>query len=219
AGGAEQGGDVGGRGRPQVEGRGLYRPRLREGGVGARSADGAAPGARDRAGRECYRGGGGRRRAGTLRVSVEGLPRPRLLGEFQEGDLVDGRVAFRGKAGVSIDIGCAQKAKLLGPSSEVSKLALAEVVKGLRIEKVDVETKEVHVSFPGLSDLVAGRPEKRCRDLRVGEVVHGRVAVSTPVAHGSAQGQALVDIGCEQPALLVGPRAEVGSPAAPSSGA
>lgn len=93
-----------------------------------------------------------------------GLQKLKLLEQLQEGDMVDGEyVMTRGARGnvVLFDIGCESLAALSGPRDEVSKLRKFEKLKGMRIDKVDVEARRISLSFAGLSDHVAGRERRR----------------------------------------------------------
>lgn len=86
-----------------------------------------------------------------------GLKRLKLLEQLKEGDTVDGEyVMSRGKA-VMFDIGCESLAALEGPRDQVLKLKKFDKLKGMRIDKVDVEARKITLSFAGLSDHVAGR--------------------------------------------------------------
>jgi transcriptional accessory protein Tex/SPT6 len=92
-------------------------------------------------------------------VSIDplGLKRLKLLEQLKEGDMVDGEYVMTRKNVVLFDIGCESLAALEGPRDEVFRLKKFEKLKGMRIDKVDVEARRISLSFAGLSDHVAGR--------------------------------------------------------------
>ncbi|CAK0888442.1 unnamed protein product [Prorocentrum cordatum] len=93
-------------------------------------------------------------------VSLEGLPKLKLLEDLVEGETVDGVVARKTGAGVIFDIGCESFGLLRRDKQrDVFKLEPNESVKGLRIDRIDINKSRIDVSLAGLSDLVAGRPE------------------------------------------------------------
>jgi len=90
-------------------------------------------------------------------VSLEGLPRLKLLEQLEVGGAVDGEYVQTRKGAALFDIGCESLASLTGPRDEVLKLRKFERLEGMRIDKVDIESRKISVSFAGLSDLVANR--------------------------------------------------------------
>ncbi|CAK0893258.1 unnamed protein product [Prorocentrum cordatum] len=94
-------------------------------------------------------------------VSVAGLPRLKLIEDFQKGQVVDGYVAMKISTGVLVNIGCEQLAFLAAPTEEAFMLEPNEELKGLRVLSVDVEAAQVALSYDGLSDLVAPRLARR----------------------------------------------------------
>jgi len=101
---------------------------------------------------------------GRLSVSIVGLPKLRMLETLEVGTTVDGVVCSRNSAGVFIDIGYEADvllfANLTATKADGFKLEPNEELKGLRVERVDVERGIAGVSFAGLSDLVSDRPER-----------------------------------------------------------
>jgi hypothetical protein len=87
------------------------------------------------------------------------------------GDTLEGTVVVRRKkGGVFVDIGSEVNALLGGAHpSEFAKLDLNEKLNGLTVERVDVDKKQIDVSFAGLSDLVADRPSRGFRQIRKSE--------------------------------------------------
>ncbi|CAK0857285.1 unnamed protein product [Prorocentrum cordatum] len=94
--------------------------------------------------------------AGIFSVSVDGLPKLRLLEDVREGEMVDGTVSGISNVGVLVDIGCEINALLPCGKDDTSKLKLHEELTGLEITKVNVVQRKVTVSFSGLSKLVSG---------------------------------------------------------------
>jgi len=95
-------------------------------------------------------------------VAIDGLSKGKLCRDLKEGDVVDGTVVLREKSRVKIDIGCEMTASLPDKekTKEVFKFELGEEVKGFVVESVDGESNKVTLSLPGLSELVADRPDE-----------------------------------------------------------
>merc|ERR1712032_1316484 len=115
-------------------------------------------------------------------TSVVRLSEVKLSVNLKEGEMVDGIVCFKGAAGVFIDIGYDQAAFLSGPRHEVVALEPTDELKGLRVEKVDIENVQgiqlvwITVSFACLSDFVAARLPQSLIGVKIGETLEGRVA-------------------------------------------
>jgi len=150
-------------------------------------------------------------------ASVEGLPRQKLFEEFREGQTVDGTVAMKIKGGVLIDFNCERFGFLLGSRKDVFKLRDGEHVEGMRVEDINAERGQIRLSYPDLSDHVAGREERQYEnagfgyfrpldkvrapeDLTEGDTIEGRV-----VRMG---GKVYVDFGGPRMARVLAPRRE-----------
>ncbi|CAK0896583.1 unnamed protein product [Prorocentrum cordatum] len=131
-----------------------------------------------------------------LRASPVRPPPPRSFEELREGQLLDGKVAVFGETGVLLDIGFDVLARLQCSYEQRKRIWRTDVLRGLRVELVEWESRRVHVSFDGLLDLVEGRLV--IEQLRRGQILSGTV-VST----------ALVDVNAERKALILGPRDQV----------
>merc|ERR1712228_278326 len=124
-----------------------------------------------------------------FRVSVAGLPKLKLFSDAKVGEKLEGRVAKKTKAGVYVDVGYDKLGWVLAPRSEALEKLEANQSVSATVEKVDVE---------GFRVSVAGLPKlKLFSDLKVGEMVDGKVSARNSAGF-------LVDIGCEQLALLAG---------------
>jgi ribosomal protein S1 len=124
-------------------------------------------------------------------VSVDGVPKLKLLKELSVGETLDGFVAIKRKTGgILLDVGAEKLASVLAPKSEWNKLKLRQDVV-TTIEKVDGDS--VWVSVDGLTK------SRLSSDLKVGEKLEGRVVRKRSDA-------VLVDVGCERIAKVFAPR-------------
>lgn len=90
------------------------------------------------------------------------------MADLKVGDTLDGTVrSRRKKGGVFLDIGSEVNGLLEGAHPSVfAKLDIDEKLEGLTVERVDVDNRQVDVSFAGLADLVADREARGFTELR-----------------------------------------------------
>jgi hypothetical protein len=86
------------------------------------------------------------------RLGVPDLPKPRPLSDFKVGDTIDGKMYYG-----RLDIGADVLAYIDAPKADVARLKADDEFKGARVEVVDLETRYLKVSVPGLSELVKDR--------------------------------------------------------------
>jgi len=130
----------------------------------------------------------------SIWVSVEGLPKMRMIEDLKEGEVIEGVVAKRSQHAVYLDIGSMAMARVLAPRDDaLAKLEYKQVVNAT-IERV--RSKFIVASVPGLPKL------KLLEEIQAGQSVDGFVA------HRNAGG-ILVDIGCERLGLLSTSRGDV----------
>ncbi|CAK0900766.1 unnamed protein product [Prorocentrum cordatum] len=124
-------------------------------------------------------------------VSVDGVPKLRLLKDLSVGETLEGFVALMRKGGaILIDVGAERLASTLAQRSEFTKLKIGQQVV-TTVEKLDGE--DVWVSVAGLTKA------RLSADLQVGEKLEGKVVQKKSDA-------VLIDVGCELIAKAFAPR-------------
>lgn len=130
---------------------------------------------------------------GRFWVSVAGLPKMKLIKDFQVGETLEGRVAFKSQRGVLVDVGSDRNAFVYAPKKMALEKLRSNQIVSTTVEKVD-GPEQVWVSVDGLPKM--REPE----DLRVGETLDGIVAFK------SMKDGVYVDIGLPRTAKVLAPR-------------
>eukprot|EP00930_Biecheleria_cincta_P036916 TRINITY_DN252_c0_g1_i2.p1 TRINITY_DN252_c0_g1~~TRINITY_DN252_c0_g1_i2.p1 ORF type:complete len:281 (-),score=53.51 TRINITY_DN252_c0_g1_i2:13-855(-) len=86
--------------------------------------------------------------AATVRKGVQ---------DFKLGEIIDGKVKNQGKGTVWVDIGIPKGAKLLGRWRDKFRLESGEKLKGLCVDKLDIEKGLIWVRLPDLESRVKDR--------------------------------------------------------------
>jgi len=127
-------------------------------------------------------------------VSVAGFAKLKPWEELKVGMTAEGRVAYRSRDGVYVDIGFEKTGLVLAANfSEPFETLGRNQAVSATVEEVDRKTFKVSV---------AGVKKPRFfNELRVGETLEGNVGCRTKRG-------VFVDIGCDKPAMVIAPRQE-----------
>lgn len=127
-------------------------------------------------------------------VSIAGFDKLKPWKTLKVGFTTEGRVSYRSRAGVFVDIGFEKSGLVVAANfSEPFEALSANQVVTATVEEVDGDTFKVSV---------AGVEKSRSfKELRVGETLEGTVG-------SRSERGVFVDVGCDKPALVIAPRQE-----------